>query len=674
MLISITTLMLSGCTSSLLTLPPSGVMSRLSNLSTESDDDAAAEEAADDFKTRVETSMLGDYISVQGNTVVPLRGIGLVTNLNGTGGDPPPSSLRGKLLEEMRLLDIPGAARILAQPSTALVIVTAYLPPNVRKGQRFDVRVALPPNSDATSLQGGYLLATRLFEEREIRGSGVHKGDKWAIAQGPLLTTFGVDDSTKDASALLSRASIPGGAKSSGERHMEIVLRKRFQSIRKAKQISDAVSTRFHHFDRFNRKIPLADAKSNALVELKSHPTYRNNFPRYHQVIRKIPLAEDDVGRRLRLESTAQRLMNPETSEVAAIELEAIGNEAKPFLRAGLESPWCDVRFFAAEALAYMDDSSGIAVLRQSIADEPAFRVYACAALSNLTSSANALIALRELLHEESLEARYGAVRSISEINDQDHALNTVRFDDRFVLRQIQSNSSPAIHLTRKRMPEVTVFNTSQELQLPAILNGGHRIRVSGKSGEDTVQVIRYSVGRPPVRETCSRRICDILKAAGKLGAYYSDVVQLLIEARQQYNLEGELGIDRLPQAGRSYTSRHDSDPSSRIKRTAGSPARTPGIFDRSEEPQVPPGMVSSSEHRGPHQSNKSRSEESDETASDTMDMHPDTIEGDTAVGDPPAADLDAAEDSGTDDTTSDDDEKGFIGRYIKNPFAQHQF
>lgn len=32
-------------------------------------------------------------MSVQGNTVITLRGVGLVTGLNGTGGDPSPSAL-----------------------------------------------------------------------------------------------------------------------------------------------------------------------------------------------------------------------------------------------------------------------------------------------------------------------------------------------------------------------------------------------------------------------------------------------------------------------------------------------------------------------------------------------------------------------------------------------------
>jgi flagellar basal body P-ring protein FlgI len=45
----------------------------------------------------------------------------------------------------MNRRDVKNAKQILASRDTAMVVVTAYLPAMVRKGQRFDVRVALPP-------------------------------------------------------------------------------------------------------------------------------------------------------------------------------------------------------------------------------------------------------------------------------------------------------------------------------------------------------------------------------------------------------------------------------------------------------------------------------------------------------------------------------------------------
>jgi len=641
----------------------------------------------EDFETNIETSMLGDYISVQGNTFVPLRGVGLVMGLNGTGGDPPPSYLRKKLLTEMARRDVPGAQAILARPDTALVVVTAYLPPNVRKGQPFDTRVRLPPNSNATSLAGGYLLATRLFEETEVRGAGILKGDEYAVAEGPILTTFGAGMAGAGSKGLLTQGSIPGGSISRHERDLEIVIRKRFQSIRKSKQIADAIATRFHHFDRFNRRVALAEAKTNALIELKLHPTYRNNYPRYQQVIRHIPLAEDVVARRLRMEALADQLLDPATSENAAVQLEAVGNDAKPFLRAGLESPWSDVRFFSAEALAYMDDPAGVEVLSLAAEHEPAFRVYADAALANL-SSHQSLLALRNVLHAESLEARYGAVRAISEINDADRSLNTIKYDNRFTLRQIESNASPAVHLTRRRVPEVVIFGVQQQLMLPAVLNGGHRIRVIGRDGEDTVEVVRYRIGKDPVREQCSRSLAEIVRTAGKLGAYYSDIVQLMIEAERQHNLQGDLGIDRLPQAGRNYTSRSDEDPESGVKRKVGTSTRIPGIFDQNDAEQ--------DATREESDAMASAALEQKPEDSDAKDDHPTTaqpvakkIDGFLSEDEPASTDpksktmsadlselteLEKTMMKSASDDSEDHDEPGLFRRFLKDPFGQHAF
>ncbi len=45
-------------------------------------------EEDNDFGNKVETPLLSEYMSVQGNNPIVLRGVGLVTGLNGTGGDP----------------------------------------------------------------------------------------------------------------------------------------------------------------------------------------------------------------------------------------------------------------------------------------------------------------------------------------------------------------------------------------------------------------------------------------------------------------------------------------------------------------------------------------------------------------------------------------------------------
>ena len=550
--------------------------------------DSDKEEEDNDFETRIETPLLSDYISVQGNNLVVLRGIGLVTGLNGTGGDPPPSYMRTQLREEMVRRGIKDAGFILKSSNTALVVVTAYLPPMVRNGQKFDVRVALPPNSEATSLKGGYLLETRLFEEQNVPGEGALKGHEYAVAGGAILTALGAKNSVDTKNALLRRGSVPGGARSKTSRDLEVVLRNDVRSLRNSKRIANVISERFHHYNQYGQRESLAEAKTDVLISLKVHPSYKNNFPRYQQVIRSIAFKETEVSRRMRLEMLSKDILDPDASGRAALQLEAIGSDAIPFLKPALESDSDEVRFHAAVALAYLEDSSGVEVLKEAVADEPAFRVYALAALS-VINDANGVMALRELLNDDTLEARYGALRALHENSPRDPALGTKEAESQFVLRRISGDDNPMVHVTRYRSPEVSIFGTNQQLRVPLVLSAGHKFRVMGRAGDNSLTITKYEVGVPPIRRQVSTRLVDVVETLGELGAHYPDVVQLLIEADQQHNLTGDLGIDRLPQAGRTYRRESDSssmtaDSKSSRRRKVGSEALIPDLFDRLDE------------------------------------------------------------------------------------------
>ncbi len=93
--------------------------------------------ATEEFETKVETPFVGDYTQITGKNLIALQGVGLVTGLKGTGGNPPPSVHREALLREMRRRNVKNPNQILRKPSTALVIVKAYLPPLIRKGESF---------------------------------------------------------------------------------------------------------------------------------------------------------------------------------------------------------------------------------------------------------------------------------------------------------------------------------------------------------------------------------------------------------------------------------------------------------------------------------------------------------------------------------------------------------
>jgi len=549
-----------------------------------------------DFGRRYETPLLNEFMSVQGDSVrdrVVLKGVGLVTGLDGEGGDPSPSGLRTQLQNEMSRRKVANPNSHLASRDTALVVVIAYLPSMIRKNEPFDVRVVLPPNSNARSLKGGWLLETRLFEEHTVQNTTSLRPQEYAVAGGAILTDLLADNSRSEKQASLMSGTIPGGALSKVDRDLSIVLRNDKRGARNSERIARAVSGRFHRYNRYGQKITCAKAKSDLLVELKSHPQYVNNFARYRAVIGRIAMSETDVARRMRIEMLSRDILKPGLCEEAALQLEAIGEEAVPYLRDALASDSIEVQFNAAQSLAYLEDPSGVGILKQLAENEPAFRIYALVALSVLKDDPDAILALRELMSSESLETRYGALRSLKELDPTDPFLATRAFENRFEIHEIDSTGEPMVHVTRRRLPEIAIFGKQQQLRLPCVLNAGDSLRVIGRSGGSSVEVTKYKLNREPERFQIGNRLSDILNVCSELGATYPELVQLLVEANAQHNLTGEFGMDRLPQSGRKYRRTElgtqesgtgtELDPELRI----GFPQAVPQLFDELDEKEL---------------------------------------------------------------------------------------
>lgn len=518
------------------------------------------EESADDALERVveaevkagRRSLIGDYTNITGLKMVVLEGVGLVTGLNNTGGDSPSSSYRKTLLDDMRKRRVPEPNKVLASPSTALVIVRAYLPPLIKKGEKFDVEVRLPEESEATSLSGGWLLRCDLVERAVVEGRGVMNGDLLARAEGPILISTGETEEGSLA-GVVRRGSIPGGAVNLREdRPLHIHLKSDFRSIRMANRITKRIGDRFHSYDEYGIRRPLARFATDSRIELDLHPRYRENYPRYLEVIRSIAFNEQEVERHLRMQKLRDELLQGPTAFQASLQLEAIGRDAIPVLKEGLSSPTLECRFHAATALAYLGQADGVEVLGEAADKERAFRVFAFAAMTALDGG-EAHDELTRLMDHSSIETRYGAFRALTTLNPNDRTVNGQMMADQFMLHVIPSQSDPVIHVTRRKKAEIVLFGDNQRLRPPVAVNAGNHIWITARAGEDRVIVSRYEPGKEDQRLEVSAGIEDVIHAIIHVGGSYPDVVQMLVQAQRQHNLPGHIAIDALPQAGRIY-------------------------------------------------------------------------------------------------------------------------
>jgi flagellar basal body P-ring protein FlgI len=500
-------------------------------------------------------TLVGDYCGAWGLNDKHIKSIGLVTNLDDTGSDPPPGISRDMLLAEMQSRDVKDPQKILASPKVSLVEVTAILPPAVQKGDAIDVMVMVPKKSTTTSLRGGWLMQCRLKVMENIDGK-VHKGHDAGLAEGNVTVDAifnGETDRTHEV-----RGRILGGGVSGETRPLGLQIRRDDVSIETTTVIGAAVNQRFHTFNR-GSKTGVANPKSDKFVELLVPPRYRHNLQRYIAVVRSVPLRETSYQRAQRLQALEQKLVEPTTSAKASLQLEAIGKEAIPALKRGLRSKDLEIRFNAAEALAYLDEPEAAETLGEAAREQSAFRWSALAALSAM-DHVHAYEALSQLLHVSSAETRYGAFRAMRLRNATDPLVRGESMLGQCFLHVIATTGEPLVHISRAERSEIVLFGGEIMLREPQGLFAGKHIVLTAPDAEQ-IKVSRFTAGQDDRVVYCSRRLDQVIKAIVSVGGTYGDVIQAINEAKKAGSLDVKVAVDAVPRAGRRYF-RDDEDES----------------------------------------------------------------------------------------------------------------
>jgi flagellar basal body P-ring protein FlgI len=490
--------------------------------------------------------LVGDFASATGMQQACVEAVGLVTGLHGTGSDTICPE-RDALLEDMKKRDVANPNGILASGNVSLVKVLGILRPGIQKGDRFDIEVRVPQQSETTSLRGGYLLQTWLTETA-VLGNQVRKGDELASAKGPVMVNPTADPKTDRVA--MCRGRILGGGIALKSRPLGLVLSPEHKDVRNSSRVANAVNKRFPIFQD-GRKEGVAKAVNDEYIELKLHPRYKDNVARYIQVVRSLPITESSPERTKRIAVLQGELLDPATSAGAALQLEGIGAEGVETLLKGIKSADPEVRFYAAEALAYLDRREAAEPLGQIARDQPAFRVFALTALSAMQDFA-ASDQLRELLSVPSAETRYGAFRSLWTMNSGDPLVKGELLGNEFRYHVLDVGGQAMIHVTGNRIAEVVLFGPGQQFLTPLAVNAGNDIMVNSQGGEE-ITVSKFSASEGDQKRTVSTRVDDVIRAIVELGGAYPDVVQALQEAKNSGALPSRFEVDALPEAGRAY-------------------------------------------------------------------------------------------------------------------------
>lgn len=483
-----------------------------------------------------------------GLTFVSVEGVAAVNGLPGTGGMVPPSPLRDQLIEEMKKHDVADPNHFLERPETALVRVQAIIPPGVRRGDPIDLRIISPPRTEATDLHGGWLMDTRLRQEQTLSGM-VRRGDVLVVGTGHVLTRAATE-AGEDAN-LKIEGVVLGGGRIQQDRKLGLVIRPEYRHVKMAAQLENAINQRFYFFDGTTRG-GIAKAREDDYIEISVHPRYRRNIHRMMAVVSMVVAKGESAETQHRLAKLGKRLAEPTTAADAAMQLEALGERAVPTLLEALKNTDPEIRFYAAEALAYLERSEAIEPLEQAAADQPAFRYPALIALEGMDSRGS-LDALQRLMQQPSIETRYGALRSIRRRPDGQVILRPTKLGG-VDLYEVSTETAPFIAVSLADRPEIACFGSDFPVAIPDFLLGPAGLVIRPEESDPSkLRISRFQPGADDRRASVPATVSGLLTGITLVGGGYGDCVAVLRKAKENQVIACGLAIDPLPKSLRTY-------------------------------------------------------------------------------------------------------------------------
>lgn len=544
---------------------------------------------------------VGERVFLGASAPLRLRGFGLVIGLGENGSADCPTALRSYLSEYLRkelMEDGPNRVRsglsidgMIDSLDTAVVELTALVPPGAPKGTVVDVQVEAVSGSSTRSLVGGMLVQSELkLFAPDATGRGIVAGRAIAKARGPVFVNpFGSEDRR--------RGSVLGGGLTLEERPLRLLLSE--PSYPMARRIESRIN------ERFGQRPRTADARSAGMVELRTPAAFANDPERFRDVAMHLLMRSEQAFVEQRLTEISTELDGVESIRHAAAIWEAVGRSVVSRLQPLYNSKDDVTRFYAAQAGLRLKDSAALAVLTQfALTGRSDLRLLAIRELEECDFSACAP-RLLPLLDDSDPQVRIGAYEVLRA--HRHPAVQTRSFGTALDPRQLNlaldvvpSSGRPLIYVCRSREPRIVVFGTNMSVEMPLFhALPDDQVLLSGDERGREVRVAFRSPlpGLTGDTITCSPRVADLIAAVAappqKLGAdvprgaglAYSQVAGMLAALVREGALSATIEFERAPLAELLGPSpdRPDTDESPAFEGQPVLPSRQPAEGGRSD-------------------------------------------------------------------------------------------
>lgn len=451
---------------------------------------------------------IGAEASINGTQPQLVSGLGIVVNLNGTGGGELPPGVAATMEREMGrngvgrggnaggALEGMSPQELLRHPNVAVVIVEASIPPGAPEGATFDVAVRTLPGSSVTSLEGGTLWSTDLRIGPATTFGG-YKTRRLAVARGPVfLNPFTEPSSPGDLGMTRTVGRILGGGRVVDPLKLELVMDS--DSHARARSVVASINARYPRSagepgqtarGRGAESMGAAEAaaglgpdkttgsrQSVAITVPRQYKDSPGDFLKLLQFTRIDSSFPEEYARR----DVEALKGNPALSEELGWCLKAIGKPAIPFLVPLYDYPEYAPRMTALEAGAFLGDARTAPHLIQlAQSGTPAIKAQAIRLMSKLPPNPQINLALRDLVNTPELDVRVAAWEGLSARNDPLLGRVAVGPDKslpKFILETVPADE-PMVYITQQGQPKIVVFGRltgrSREIGVPGAGGGG---------------------------------------------------------------------------------------------------------------------------------------------------------------------------------------------------------
>jgi flagellar basal body P-ring protein FlgI len=474
---------------------------------------------------------IGRLAEIVAFSPIPVKGIGIVVGLSGSGSAECPPAVRDYLrqyiMTQVGNKQLINPDKMLNSTDTAVVAVEGWIPAGAVKQQPFDVSVKALANTQTTSIQGGRLYTTELKYVSQIEEAFGAASKTLAFAAGNIYIDNIVEPKPDPRGGF-----VLGGGRAIQDTQLLLAIYK--PDFRTAAIVRNRIN------ERFGKNV--ADAASDSIILLSLPERFNDNKEKFIELIKSLYITSSAVSEDKQINLLIEKLQSEPDKRAYETGLEAIGRPAADRIERLLKNQDLQTKFAAARCLLNLGDDSGLKILRDFAQDSTCpFRLDAIKAVGDAAAKRDCLALMNRLVRDDNLEVRYTAYKYLQKYDD--NSIMRILIGQDFYLDQVLQNSPKTVWVSRKNEPRIVLFGAPIDCEQDIFIESDNgNIIINALPDENKISIMRKHpvTGELMGPLKTSFRLADVIRILGDepapednkkrpgLGVSYSEIVELL--------------------------------------------------------------------------------------------------------------------------------------------------